>query len=295
MLDSQSAGAEAVLGYADHPRFQLVNGDVRDAALLRTVFESARAVVHLAAIVGEPACMADPEVARAINTGATLAALAAAEQAGHSRFVYVSTCSNYGVSSPESLADEDAPLRPLGTYAQSKVEAEKAVLAHQGKLPRVVMRFGTICGLSSRMRFDLLINEMARAAVLGDPIDVFAPDAWRPYLHIRDGARAVEWALGKDTPLGQVFNVVGENYQKQGLVDLVRRHFPAAAIEITSRIPDARDYRVSAERIKKVGGFMPRLTVEHAFLQMAAAVQGGAFRDPRSDTHAAAPGARRNT
>ncbi len=288
VVDTQAGGGEALLGFAGHPRFSLAVGDVRDPDVLRRTFGRARAVVHLAAVVGEPACQINAGVARAINLDGTLTALRCAEDAGLDRFVYVSTCSNYGVSSPDSLADEDAPLRPLGVYAQSKVAAEQAVLGHGGALPRVVMRFGTICGLSGRMRFDLLVNEMARAAVLGDEISVFAPDAWRPYLHIRDAARAVEWALGPDVPLGRVFNVVGENVQKRGLIDLVRRHYPGASIALTDRAPDLRDYRVSGERVTRAG-FTPGLIVEDAFLEMAAAVAAGAFVNPRSAEYAAAP------
>jgi len=253
--------------------------------------QRAQAVVHLAAVVGETACAAGANAAWDINVGGTLRALGAAESANHARFIYVSTCSNYGVSSPDALADEDAPLRPLGIYARSKVEAEQAVLSHNGKLARVGLRFGTICGLSSRMRFDLLINEMARAAVLGDVISVFAPEAWRPYLHIRDAASAIEWALGDTAVTGQVFYVVGENHQKKGLVEIVRRHFPDARVEITSRVPDLRDYRVSAERLARVGGFHACRTVEQALVEVAAAVRSEAFRNPRWEGWAAAPGA----
>jgi nucleoside-diphosphate-sugar epimerase len=287
-LDTQAGGGQALLGFHGHPRFSLVVADVRDDAALRAAFGRAQAVVHLAAVVGEPACQINPDAARAINFDGTRSALRCAEAAGLRRFVYVSTCSNYGVSSPETLADEDAPLRPLGVYAQSKVAAEQAVLAHDGGLPRIVMRFGTICGLSSRMRFDLLVNEMARDAVLGDAISVFAPDAWRPYLHIRDAARAVEWALGPGAPLGCVFNVVGENQQKRGLIDIVRRHYPSTAIELTDRAPDLRDYRVAGERVVRAG-FSPGLTVENAFVEMASAVAAGAFVNPRSAEYAAAP------
>jgi nucleoside-diphosphate-sugar epimerase len=141
------------------------------------------------------------------------------------------------------------------------------------------------------MRFDLLVNDMARAVVLGETIKIFAPDAWRPFLHIRDAAGVIEWALGAAAGLigGRVFNVVGDNYRKRDLADLVRRHFPAASIEFTDAIPDLRDYRASGERIRREGGFAPRHSVEDALLEIAAAVKAGAFRHPRWDGYAAAP------
>jgi nucleoside-diphosphate-sugar epimerase len=291
VCDTLAGGGEALLGFIGHPRFRLATADVRDERALADAFADATAVVHLAAVVGEPACRIDPQHAEAINAGGTRTALAAAEGAGVKRFVMVSTCSNYGVSNPDVLADEDAPLRPLGIYAASKVAAEQAALGHAGRLETCVLRFGTICGLSAKMRFDLLINEMARAAVLDDPIAIFTPDAWRPFLHIRDAARATLWALESRTALvaGQVFNVVGENYQKKQLVDLVRSRFPRARIDVVDAVPDQRDYRVSGDRIRERGGFVATETIAAAFAEVADAVRTGAFRDPKWSGHTAAP------
>jgi nucleoside-diphosphate-sugar epimerase len=291
VFDRLAGSGESLLGFASHPEFRLVAADVRDEDLLRTACAGASAVVHLAAVVGEAACAADEANARSINEGGTRAVLSAAEAAGIRRLVMISTCSNYGVSSPDVLADEDAPLRPLGIYAASKVRAEQMVLAHAGPLLTCGLRLGTICGLSPKMRFDLLINEMARAAVLGDAIAIFAPDAWRPFLHIRDAARAVEWALQApdDVVARQVFNVVGENYQKKQLIDLVRARYPDASISITHAVPDARDYRVAGDRIRERGGFSPEHTIDAAFAEVAEAVCAGVFHDPRWAGHSAAP------
>jgi len=295
VVDALGSGAESLLGFQSHSRFRLIAGDVRDAEVARRAVASAEAVVHLAAVVGESACAVDPYEARSVNHDGTCTLLLAAEQAAVSRFVLISTCSNYGVTDSNVLADEDAPLRPLGVYASSKVEAEQEVLHHAGLASRYVLRLGTVCGVSPKMRFDLLVNDMARAAALGESIRVFAPDAWRPFLHIRDAARAVEWAIGSQAVGASVFNVVGENYQKKGLVDLVRRHFPHASIEIQHAVPDARDYRVSSARIQQQGGFAPTHTIELAFLETAAAVRAGMFRDPRWSGHAATPVSRVST
>jgi nucleoside-diphosphate-sugar epimerase len=266
---------------------------VRDEEVLQTVCAGASGVVHLAAVVGETACAADKTNARSINEDGTRAVLSAAEAAGAGRLVIISTCSNYGVSSPDVLADEDAPLHPLGIYAESKVRAEQMVLAQTGRLLTCGLRFGTICGLSPSMRFDLLVNDMARAAAVGDAIDIFAPDAWRPFLHIRDAARAVEWALRApaDVVSGQVFNVVGKNYQKKQLIDLVRAHYPEASIQVTDAVPDARDYRVDGNRIQERGGFSPIHTIDAAFTEVAEAVRVGIFRDPQWAGYSAAPAA----
>jgi nucleoside-diphosphate-sugar epimerase len=291
VVDRLAAGGESLLGYMHRPDFELVVGDIRDSGVLDRALGDAAAVVHLAAVVGEPACAADENEARSINLDGARSVLHVAKRTRVPRVVLVSTCSNYGVTSPDVLADEDAPLNPLGIYASSKVDAELSVLRDGGAALVCVLRLATICGLSPRMRFDLLVNEIARAAILGDTIEVFAPDAWRPFVHIGDVARAVEWALRarEDIVRGRAFNVVGENYRKRDLVELVLRHFPNASFELTNATSDARDYRVSGERIRREGGFEPRYKVEDALVTTADAVRVGAFRDPRWGGYAAAP------
>jgi nucleoside-diphosphate-sugar epimerase len=291
VVDRLAAGGESLLGFASHPSFRLLHADVRDARAGEEALQGASAVVHLAALVGESACALDEVETYSINRDGTQSLVSAAEERGVERVILVSTCSNYGVSDPEALADEDSTLNPLGIYARSKVEAENLVLSHSGRISGSILRLGTICGLSPRMRFDLLVNDLARAAALGDRIRIFAPEAWRPFLHIRDAACAIEWCLR--APLqavnGHVFNVVGENYQKQSLARLVRRHFADAKIDVEHATVDPRDYRVSGDRFAKAGGVVPTRTVEDAFLEVAEAVRAGIFHDPRWSGHAAAP------
>jgi nucleoside-diphosphate-sugar epimerase len=270
-----------------HPSFRLVHGDIRDRATSRRARQLRAG--HLAAVVGEAACAADEANARSINVAGTRSLLAAADDSGLGRLIVVSTCSNYGVSNPDELATEESPLRPLGVYGGSKVEAEQVALAHGG-VPTHVLRFGTICGLSPHMRFDLLVNDMARAAALGEASRFLHPTPGARFCTSVTPAGRSSGASRPTPPCERrVFNVVSDNYQKKGLVELVRRHFPAAAVEITDAIPDARDYRVSASRIHEQGRFTPAHSVEDALLEVAAAVTSGCVPDPRWSGHAAAP------
>jgi nucleoside-diphosphate-sugar epimerase len=291
VLDRLVYGGESLLGLWGFPEFRLVRGDVRQPDALRDAMRDADAVVHLAAIVGEPACAIDEAEAWSVNYGGTEAALAVARECNVQRFIFISTCSNYGISDPGLTADENSPLHPLSQYARSKVEAENHVLNHAGKVCALVLRLGTMCGLSPRMRFDLLISDMARAAVLGDPISVFSPEAWRPFLHIRDAGRAIAHCLAQpETQVrDKVFNVVGENYQKKGLADLVLKHYPDTRISITEKRTDPRDYRVSGEAIGRALQFVPESTVEDAFLEAASAIAAGVFREPRWPGYSAIP------
>src|SRR5262245_15436752 len=149
-------GGEALLGYTSNPNFRLVKGDIRDRHHLDQVIPGHDVVIHLASVVGEPACSLNEDIAQAINFTGAINVLEAAQTGGVRQMTFVSTCSNYGVSDPGTLVTEDAPLRPLSLYARSKVEAEQRLLGHTGSVTTTVLRFGTICGVAPRMRFDLL-------------------------------------------------------------------------------------------------------------------------------------------
>ncbi len=291
VYDKLIYGGESLLGSSGHPRFRLVVGDVRDRDLLAKTAQGMQAVLHLAAIVGEPACALDEAAAQDINYGGTAAALSVAVENGVERFIFVSTCSNYGIADTNKPVSEDAPLKPLSRYASSKVDAERLVLASEGRLCPTVLRLGTICGVSARMRFDLLVSDMARAAALKQAIRIFAPEAWRPFLHVRDAAAVLEDCLLAATPQvrNQVFNVVGENCQKKHLVDLVKRHYPAAKVEVTDKQSDPRDYQVSGAKLARQLGIRPGLSVEEAFVETARAVENGVFRDPMWPGYSAIP------
>lgn len=284
-------GGIGLLPFAGDPRFRLIRGDVRDRAALSLAMRGVDAVIHLAAIVGEDACSLDQSATVQTNRDAAIEAMDIAGDLGVERFVFVSTCSNYGVSDPQSLADEESSLNPLSLYARTKVDVEREALQRRGGSNYTVMRLGTICGLSARMRFDLLVSEMARAAALGLPIKIYKPEAWRPYLHVADVGRVMDSLFGvsPDKTAGQVYNVVGENYQKFGLAQLARKHFPDADISVVSGSPDNRDYRVTAARIERELGFTPAHTVEQAFIEMANAVRDGVFLDPLWEGHSAIP------
>jgi nucleoside-diphosphate-sugar epimerase len=292
VYDKLLFGGEGILPLLDHPRFRIIVDDIRNADALRAALRGVDAVVHLAALVGEPACQVDPDATRSINSGGTQLLLRMMQEAGTPRLIFVSTCSNYGVAEPNVLADENSPLRPLSLYAETKVDAEQLVWkAAGGGLDAVILRLGTICGLSTRMRFGLLVNDLARAAATGRCISIFSPDAWRPFLHIADAADAIELSLRAPTAsiCDQVFNVVGENYQKRQLAELVKKHYPRAVMTITPAETDLRDYRVAAKRIAEHLGFRPVRTVELAFLEITRAVAEGLFPDPFRSLYEALP------
>jgi nucleoside-diphosphate-sugar epimerase len=286
-LDRLLFGDQGLAEFKNNSRFSLQTGDVRNAADVEGALDGVDAVIHLAALVGEAACNAVPEAATAINRDAALDMLKCAAKMRVKRMLFISTCSNYGVSETGALADESAPLNPLTHYARTKVEAEQAILQSDDPVCVTVLRSGTIFGVSGRTRFDLLINEMARDLALKRPIKIYKPEAWRPWLHVDDAAQAFDKLLnaGTDKIDRQIFNVVGENLQKTHLLEFAKKAVPSADLQVVEGVPDNRDYRISAKKLETLTGFTPKNGVETAMREMKELVANGFFRDPFSADH----------
>ena len=206
---------------------RLVEGDVRDAAAREEALSGADAVVHLAAIVGDPACKRDPELSNEVNVEGTRAVVADARRLGADRFVFASTCSNYGrMADPMVPIDEDGVLAPLSLYAEQKVAIEKELLSlGDPAFAPTCLRFATVYGAAPRMRFDLTVNEFTRDLWADRELEVFGEQFWRPYVHVADAGRAVRTALEapREKVAGNVFNVghSDENYRKLDLVEMI--------------------------------------------------------------------------
>jgi nucleoside-diphosphate-sugar epimerase len=262
VLDALVHGSvSSVLTAWGNPSFEFIRGDVREAGARAVALKEVDSVVHLAAVVGDPACSREPELARAVNLEATRSLVDDATRAGVERFVFASTCSNYGKRDNGSLATEDDELKPVSLYAETKVAAELDILSRNGAGPRVstCLRFATVYGTSPRMRFDLTVNEFTRDVALGRELVVFGEQFWRPYVHVRDVADAVVMTLeaAPDAVAGQVFNVGGtqENYRKLDIVNLLNDRFDEPSVKFVHKEEDPRDYRVSFEKVKASIGF----------------------------------------
>jgi nucleoside-diphosphate-sugar epimerase len=266
-----------------NPSFEFVKGDVRDAKTRKRALEGISAVVHLAAIVGDPACARQPELASEVNLGATKALLRDAERFGVERFVFASTCSNYGRMANGDLANEDVELMPVSLYAETKVGAEREVLSRRG-LATTCLRLATVYGTSPRMRFDLTVNEFTRDLAIQAKLVIFGEQFWRPYVHVRDAASAIARVLESPTELvaGEVFNVgdTRENYRKLDLVEILRERFPKGRVDFVHRDEDPRDYRVSFEKFAERVGFRAERSVEKGIDEVLALVRSGLLDDP---------------
>ena len=200
VLDNLLYGAEPLHDLYGEDGFEFIRGDVRSTETFRSALEGADAVVHLAAIVGDPACSKQPTLALEVNQEASLAVFQASQEVGVPRFVFASTCSNYG-KMPEASSNltEEAELAPVSLYAKTKVFAERALLSGtvENSVSVTVVRFATLYGISPRMRFDLTVNEFTAQMFLRRKLILYGEQFWRPYVHVDDAvARGLDRVEG---------------------------------------------------------------------------------------------------
>jgi nucleoside-diphosphate-sugar epimerase len=286
VLDALAHGTvSSLLPHWGRSDFEFMHGDVRDAQARVDAVRDVDAVIHLAAVVGDPACARQPELAREINVEATRRLVDDASKAGIERFIFASTCSNYGKMSEGALATEEDDLRPVSLYAETKVDCELDLLSRNGNGPACTcLRFATVYGSSPRMRFDLTVNEFTREVALDRELVVFGEQFWRPYIHVRDVAAAVALVLAapREAVAGEVFNVgaTAENYRKLDLVEILKDRFSRAIVSFVHKDEDPRDYRVSFEKVRSRLGFAPARTVADGITEIAALLQSGLLADP---------------
>ena len=276
----------SLAGVAEHPRFSFLRGDLCDPAQLELALDEITDVVLLAALVGDPVSKRYPELTRAVNEEGAIGVFEALRGRGIDRFVFTSTCSNYGLRESEEPATEDSELSPLSLYAETKVAFERFVFdrASEADFCPTVLRVATAYGLSQRMRFDLTIAEFARTMAIGEELVVYDADTWRPYCHVEDISQAILTAMEApaDRVRGEVFNVghSDENYTKRMVVEAAHQQLEGAGrVSFEEGGVDPRNYRVSFEKARRELGFEPRFRVPASIAALVSAVRAGIFDD----------------
>ncbi|WP_298815781.1 NAD-dependent epimerase/dehydratase family protein [Chloroflexus sp.] len=298
VVDDLLFGGASLLGYWHHPRFRFAKGDVCDPATLRVSAEGiavgnlppARfdAVIHLAAIVGFPACQTvGPQVAWRYNFEGTKRVFAVADAARVDRFVFASTYSNYGLSPDGAPVTEESPLNPQSLYAETKIAAEQFLREQTNgatTMP-ILFRFATLFGISPRTRFDLIVNQFVLEAITRRKLIIYQRGYARSFVHVRDVCDAI--LLGLNAPPAivnrEIFNVGSEegNYTKDEIVALVQRYIAGTVIEYKDLTfgGDMRDIRVSFAKIRERLGFRPRISVEQGIREVSDVLLNGVIKD----------------
>jgi nucleoside-diphosphate-sugar epimerase len=283
VIDNLMYGQNSLDVFRGSKGLEQIKGDIRNSEDVEKAMKGIGQVVHLAAIVGDPACEKKGKLATEVNLEASELLLEKSIEHKVERFVFASTCSNYGrMDSRSGFVDESSPLKPISHYARLKVDFEKFLLSERKtKMTSVVLRFATAYGLSPRPRLDLTLNEFTTRLALGKKLQVYGEQFWRPYCHTHDLARACILSLESDKAKvsGKAFNVgaTDENYQKKTLVELILKRIPEAKahVEFVKKDEDPRDYRVNFDLIKKTLGFMNLKTVVNGISEYLAAVGAG--------------------
>jgi nucleoside-diphosphate-sugar epimerase len=275
----------AIAPLLEEEGFSFAHGDIRTTQDVDDALEGVTDVVLLAGLVGDPVCRRYPELAHEINQEGCKAVFDALPGRGIQRFVFASTCSNYGLRESDEPATEESELAPLSLYAEHKVEVERHVLGRAADvdLSPTILRVATAYGLSPRMRFDLTISEFTHTLASGLELIVYDADTWRPYCHVSDISLAIQTVLeaSVDDVRGEVFNVghSDENYTKRMVVEAALERLGEGEVRFTEGGQDARNYRVSFDKIAQRLGYEPRHRVPGAISNLVDAVQAGAFVD----------------
>ncbi|MGA2135607.1 MAG: SDR family oxidoreductase [Bryobacteraceae bacterium] len=281
VLDSLVYGASAIEEVFDHPRMEFMRGDCRNIQDVVSAMRGASAVIHLAAIVGDPACDQDHKTAREINYAATRMMIEIAKGEGVQRFVFASSCSVYGAS--DQVMDENSQSQPISLYADTKVDSEQALLgAATGNFHPTILRFATIFGLSPRPRFDLVVNLLTAKAIKERVITIYNGQQWRPFLHVADAAAAIVRVLEAPVALvgNQIYNVGDSrlNYTLTDVAALLVKFFPHTRVEHIENA-DRRSYRVSFQKFKGHLGFTCSKSLEDGIKEIKSAFESGQISD----------------
>jgi len=272
VLDTFWYGKAVFASELSNPNLQLITGDIRDSDTVSQVLKGATDVIHLACISNDPSFDLDPKLGKSINLDSFAPLVRSAKEGGVQRFIYASSSSVYGVKEEEKVTEE-LSLEPLTDYSKFKAACEEIILKeHSADFRCTVLRPATVCGVSTRQRFDLSVNILTNHAINLHKITVFGGSQFRPNLHIQDMARAYIHVLVQDKNIdGAIFNVGGENLSLDQIALKVQKQIDANLEIYHSATDDLRSYRVDSSKILNELGFKPIYSVDKAIADIQTA------------------------
>jgi nucleoside-diphosphate-sugar epimerase len=272
-LDNLLYGIEPIKPLLKNRKFHLVEGDIRNMTTITTAINGAETVIHLASIVGQQAANLNQKATMEINYLATKNIAELCSLHGIKNLIFASTCSVYGAQ-PNNLIAEDSPTHPVDLYGETKIRSEAAILS---VFPdATILRTATLFGLSHRMRFDLAVNRFVAQAIQDKKLVVFGGQQYRPFLHVADAVEA--YLLALENRLQGIYNISWENWRIIDVAELISETL-RAKMEISTKIVDQRDYKVSYDKMKKFG-FKPKRTIQTAIKEISEKYEER-FRDYR--------------
>jgi len=269
----------------DNPNLTMIEGDLRDADLLKKTIPGSDAVIHLACISNDPSYDLDPALAKSINYDAFLPLVDISKEAGVQRFMYASSSSVYGIKVGVEVT-EDLPLEPLTDYSKYKAMCEEYLnAAADDNFIATTIRPSTVCGYAPRLRLDLTVNILTNHAINNGKITVFGGQQQRPNLHIKDMVAVYLFMLKQDTAKIQkkIYNVGYENFKVMEIAEKVKKTLDTDVEIVVTPTDDNRSYHVNSDKIKNELGFVPQHTIEDAILELKEAFDKGLIPDSMTD------------
>ena len=291
VLDLYIYGEGVLDSIKNNSNLEQIKEDIRNQKILKDVLQGCDAVIHLACISNDPTFELNPALSRSINYEAFEPLVKISKESGVKRFIYVSTCSVYGVSDAEKVT-EDHPLVPITEYNKYKGLCEPILLKYQSpNFTTVIIRPATVCGYSPRQRFDLTVNILTNHAYNTNKITVFGGKQTRPNIHIDDvtDLYCMLLELTAKKIEGKIYNAGFQNRSIEDIAKIVQgvlhNKFPhreePKITTVTS--DDQRSYRISSEKIQRELNFIPKKTIEDAVNDLLDAFEGGRFPDSMDD------------
>ena len=283
-LDLMVYGDKAIRSLSNHKNFLLVPGDIRDKKKVNECIKGVDEIVHLAAIVGDKPCEAAPKAAYDINHNGTKVLCELAKLNNVKKFIFASTCSNYGISAYDEFAKENTPFNPVSLYAESKIDSENYIknIANDN-FKTFSLRFATAYGVSHRTRFDLTVNSFAYEAFKKNKISVFASDTWRPYIHVNDINNIILETIQKNDlkESHYIFNAgfTKENFTKRQIVKKLIKHLPKLEVDYIPISDDKRNYKVDFTKIERFLGITNEFNVSIGFKEVLDALKSKTIDD----------------
>lgn len=273
VLDKLIFNQTSLLVYTSNPNFKFIHGDVRNEVLLERLCNEVDVIIPLAAIVGFPACDAEPELAKEINFK-QIFNIVKFTKGKNKKILYPNTNSGYGIGVGQTECTEESPLNPISIYGSTKCEAENFL---KSNTDAISFRLATVFGVSSRMRTDLLVNDFTYKAITDKYIVVFEKNFKRNFIHIQDVASVFLFMLENyDLYKGEVFNVglSNANLSKQELLEKIQSHVKNFAVSYNDyyQDPDKRDYIVSNTKVESTG-WSPNWTIDMGIKELIMAYQ----------------------
>ena len=287
-MDILKFGGESLISIYNHPKFEFIRGDIKREEDIQRALKDIEGIVHLAAIVGEPACSRDYNLTTETNWEGSKLLFELSRNSGRiKKFIFASTCSNYGKMEEKEYMDETSRLCPLSHYAELKVKFEEYLLGCSVPITffPVVLRFSTVFGLSPRPRFDLTVNHFTKDAVKDSEICIYGGQFWRPYCHVQDIARACIIVLESEGGKidHEVFGVgaTTQNYQKKTIAEEICRQLPDINLKyISERMDDPRNYRVNFSKIHNILGFETKINLTQGIAEIRKVLEDKVISNP---------------